>query len=189
MEDKILNSIKKSRLKESVSILISMILTLLFIILLSVGLISSSVKGFYFVVALVMLFVVTIVFFLLLRNYLNVIKIAINPLKASVFKKYGDINSIIKIIDEINNTIEYEDNIIVIAKEYIYHKNDYSTILAKKDIKHIHKTLYRVNWMKRAYEVSIVDKYNDVFHYKYHYTKESTVDLIIKNLNEYFMKF
>ena len=67
------------------------------------------------------------------------------------------------IIEEINNTIEYKDDKLIIAKNYIADSNDYQRIIDCKDVLRVHKlvrekTLHYVKENKEDLPITDITK-------------------------------
>lgn len=105
--------------------------------------------------------------------------LVINPKKSDIFKKYGSIEKLENIMKEIESTIEYEDNQIIISKNYVADKKDFEKILAYKDILRVHKLVHKTNFAVDRYDVVITDKYNFEISYSYPVKDEKKVDNLI----------
>ncbi|MGN1269814.1 MAG: hypothetical protein ACI4UU_02965 [Clostridia bacterium] len=105
--------------------------------------------------------------------------VAINPLKSNVFQKYGSYRNLEKIIEEINNTIEYNDGEVIIAKNYIADPNDYERIVACNDVLRVHKLVKKKNFAIVSYSVVLTDKYNFEFPFTYSKDEEEKVDKLL----------
>lgn len=112
------------------------------------------------------------------------IKLIMNPLEADVFKKYGSVKKIEKILDEIEQTIEYDDNNIVISKNYIFNRRDISKLVNCKDVLEIHKLVHKTNLITDSYSVVITDKYNEKMVYSYVPKEEKRVNTILLQLKQ-----
>lgn len=105
--------------------------------------------------------------------------LVIEPSKSNVFKKYGSIEKLESIMEEIENTTEYEDNQIIVAKNYVADKKDFEKILAYKDILRVHKLVHKTNFVIDRYDLVITDKYNFELSYSYAVKDEKKVDNLI----------
>ena len=105
--------------------------------------------------------------------------VVIDPYKSDIFKKYGTIEELEKILQEIENTIEYQDNQIIISQNYVADKKDYERILAYKDILRVHKLVHKTNFVVDGYSVVITDKYNEEVRYSYSVKEEEKVNELI----------
>lgn len=105
--------------------------------------------------------------------------LVIDPKKSNIFKKYGSIEKLENIMKEIESTIEYEDNQIIISKNYVADKKDFEKILAYKDILRVHKLVHKTNFVVDRYDVVITDKYNFEISYSYPVKDEKKVDSLI----------
>ena len=102
--------------------------------------------------------------------------VVIDPYKSDIFKKYGTSEELEKILQEIENTIEYQDDKIIVAQNYVADKNDYERILAYKDILRVHKLVHKTNFVIDGYSVVITDKYNQEVRYSYSAKEEEKVN-------------
>lgn len=105
--------------------------------------------------------------------------LVIDPSKSNIFRKYGSVERLEEIMDEIEQTIEYEDKQIIVSKNYVADKKDFEKILAYKDILRVHKLVHKTNFVVDSYSVVITDKYNFEISYAYPVKQEETVDKII----------
>lgn len=111
--------------------------------------------------------------------FVKTIILVIDPSKSDVFKKYGGLERLEKIMEEIENSIEFEDNQIIVSKNYVADKKNFEKIMAYKDILRVHKTVHKTNFVVDGYYVTITDKYNQVTSYRYHVSEEEKVDKLI----------
>ena len=79
-----------------------------------------------------------------------------------VFDKYGNPDDVVKIINEIEATKEYETNNLIISKNYIMYKDYYETIMACDDIVKIYIYKY-----KQYTRLVVVDDYDDSTYYDF----------------------
>ena len=105
--------------------------------------------------------------------------VATNPLKSNIFQKYGSYSNLEKILEEINNTIEYEDEVVIIAKNYIADPNDYERIIACDDVLRVHKLVRKKNFAVVSYSVILTDKYNFELPFTYSKNEEEKVDKLL----------
>ncbi len=122
--------------------------------------------------------------FILTRGAIETAKVVIDPSKSDVFKKYGDESVIMKIVDEIEKTVEYDDGKIVISQNYVFDKNDIEKLVACKDVLRVHKLEHKTNFFTDGYALVITDKYDCEIKYFYNSQDEETVDKLIAMLSE-----
>lgn len=177
--DQILKNIKTNRRKHIFSLLIPTLLfggVVIFIIYLFFQEEDKSLSDYLILIfPALMAIIPTICMVSIIKD----ISIIINPLKDPVFKKYGSPKKIKKILDEIDNTKIYEDNTIVISKNYIYDGKDFDTIVAKNDILRVHKIVRKVNGVTNYFTIDVTDKYGHEFRYDYQRKDEELVDQLI----------
>jgi len=141
--------------------------------------------GFYFAVTedssdrLIMLVVFGLLALLMDYLFIKCMILVINPYKSNIFNKYGSVERLEEIMDEIEETIEYEDKQIIVSKNYVADKKDFEKILAYKDILRVHKLVHKTNFVVDSYSVIITDKYNFEISYVYPVKQEETVDKLI----------
>lgn len=113
--------------------------------------------------------------------FIKTIKVVINPLSSDIFKKYGGPENIAKILEEIEETKEYEDKQIIISKNYVSDKKDYEKLIAFDDILAVHKLVHKTNFAIDGYSVIITDKYGHEIKYSYSGSKkdEEKVDYLL----------
>lgn len=116
--------------------------------------------------------------------FLKNIPFVINPLKSTIFKKYGNIDKIEEIIDEIENDIEYQDKRIIVSRNYVLDKKDVENLVAYKDILRVHKYIHKTNFQMDGCGLVITDKYGDELRYLYGDSGERTVDKLIYMISE-----
>ena len=112
------------------------------------------------------------------------IKMMTHPLEGAVFKKYGGIENVVAIINEIENTIEYEDNQLILSKRFLMEKNDYEVLVAYEDILRVHKLVHRTNGIITYYEVTVIDRFDDRIGFIYNKDSEKNVDQILMMLTQ-----
>lgn len=96
----------------------------------------------------IFVFIVSGIFiFCFLRPVYHSFKKYINPEKYGILKKYPNIHDI---INEINDTVEYEDRKLVISTKYLISKKDYTKIISLRNLDRIHISV-KQNWGKSLY--------------------------------------
>jgi len=116
---------------------------------------------------------------LMIWLFIKSFNLVINPEKSDIFKKYGSLEKLEKIMEEIENSIEFEDKQIIVSKNYVADKKDFEKITAYKDILRVHKTVHKTNFVVDGYYVTITDKYNQETNYPYRVGEEEKVDKLI----------
>lgn len=119
--------------------------------------------------------------FAVLFDYILIkcIVVIIDPLKSDLFKKYGSPEEIAKILDEIDKTKEYEDKHLIISKNYISDKKDYSKIVACDDVLGVHKLVHKTNFVVDYFQIVITDKYGFEITYSYPVKEEEKCDKLL----------
>lgn len=116
---------------------------------------------------------------LMIWFFIKSFNLVISPEKSDIFKKYGSLEKLEEIMEEIENSIEFEDKQIIVSKNYVADKKDFEKITAYKDILRVHKTVHKTNFVVDGYYVTITDKYNHETSYPYRVGEEATVDKLI----------
>ena len=169
-------SIKNVRKKELKFLLYSLtpILTFnsLFILCLYYTIISKN----GFINMIVPTFITGILSFLLDWSIKDSFLIFINPLRNNIFKKYGSPQEIDNIIENINNSIEYEYHNLIISKQYISDKKDYSKIINCDDVLGIHKIIYKKRKKIIKFKIVITDKWGQESFYEFKKSNEKECD-------------
>ena len=169
MNQEILKNIRKNEIK-------GLILFLIFSIFPNIFLIYSLIneEKDWFVIIILTILAIPIDWICI-----KCLIVAINPLKSNIFQKYGSYQNLEKIIEEINNTIEYEDDELIISKNYIADPNDYQRIIACKDILRVHKLVRKKNFAVISYSIVLTDKYNFELPFTYSKNDEEKVDKLL----------
>lgn len=147
-----------------------------FVLFGGVQMVTQEELNIWYIVFLVFVGFIT---FFSLRSMVYYAKIVIKPEEAPIFKKYGSPDNVLKILNEIENTIEYEDKNLVISKKYISDKKDYSKIVACNDVLGAHKLVHKTNFVIDYYQIVIIDKYNEEMTYKYGRDDEEKVNQLL----------
>lgn len=110
------------------------------------------------------------------------IKLIINPFNSNVFKKYGSVEKIVRIYDEIDRTTEFKNDSIVISKNYLCDKKRAENLVAFNDVLAIHKLVHKVNFQVDYYQIVITDKYGEEIRFKFGRKEENLVDFLIETI-------
>lgn len=98
----------------------------------------------------------------------NILKV-IHPEKSVLFHKYGTIEEVCKLIDEIEKNVEYEDSRILISSKFFMKKNHYETMLYYghiDSIKAVHQKYNSKHAKTANIKLAIVDKWGKGINYK-----------------------
>lgn len=125
----------------------------------------SITEGFETVYLIGILF--GIMAYMIDKRIIELIGLISNPLRSDIFKKYGSPEQVKEIIDEIENSKEYEDKHLVISKNYISDKKDYEKIVACDDVLGAHKLIHKTNYVVDYIQIVIIDKYAHQSAYTY----------------------
>lgn len=104
----------------------------------------------------------------------------INPFRSDLFKKYGDVEKITEIYTEIQQSAEYEDDVLIVSKNYICDKKSVQKLIANNDVLGIHKFVHKTNLIIDYYAVVVIDKYGEEYYFCY---KEDQEDKCLSALN------
>lgn len=160
--EEVIENIRKNSIKSLIGCLFFGIFINGIVIMLLYFIITEGFDTVYFIG---LLFVVLA--YIIDKRIIELVELIINPLKSDIFKKYGSPEKIKKIIDEIENSKEYEDKNLVISKNYISDKKDYEKIVACKDVLGAHKLIHKTNYVVDYIQIVIIDKYGHQSTYQY----------------------
>ena len=99
--------------------------------------------------------------------FIKKIILVFKPLRSDVFKKFGDLDKLTQICDELKHTKEYEDNSIVISKNYISHPERINMLIEIEGVLAVHKSVHKTNFFVDYYQVVITDNYGETFNFTY----------------------
>lgn len=116
---------------------------------------------------------------LMISAFVKTSWLVIEPKDSPIFKKYGGVEKLEKIMEEIENTIEYEDKRLIISKNYVADKKDFEKIVACEDILRVHKVVHKTNFIVDGYFLVVTDKYNFEMSYAYGVNEEEKVNKLI----------
>ncbi len=110
--------------------------------------------------------------------------VIISPASSMIFKKYGNSNEIEKILNKINNNIVYQDDSIIISKDYAMKKNDIESIVSFDNVLAVYKMINKQTGVivSVSYQVAIIDKYNDLISFSYSKDEEEKANEVISIL-------
>lgn len=163
MNKSVLTRVRKTNFKKSILNLIYVLLLNFPLVLLLYSMLTDDIE-----VSMVFLTIFFGIFAILADIvFYKTIKLVIYPEKSDIFKKYGNVDKIQKIIDEINTTKIYEDKNLIISENYICDRNDIEKIVKCSDILGIYKEIHKVNYIIDCYKIIIIDKYGQETSYAY----------------------
>lgn len=170
--NKVINNVRKNEIKIALGTLIpALIFTGIMIAILSSG---EDIGELIFPLLIVGVFAVLFDYVLI-----KCIIVIIDPLKSDLFKKYGSPEEIANILNEIENTKEYEDRNLIISKRYISDKKDYSKIVACDDVLGVHKLVHKTNFVVDYFQIVITDKYGFEITYSYPVKEQEKCDKLL----------
>ncbi len=174
-----LESIKKTNIKQSIFLFFPMsIFTCMFFVMITMFI--SEIDYEYLIIAIIIGFIDIFVILAFIRS----LSLAINPINADVFKKYGDPENINKIIKEIEQNKIYENEDMIISRKYIHNKRNLEKLIACDDILGAHKIVHKKNFVIDYYEIDIIDKYRQHSSFIFDTSKESEVNNILLLLSQ-----
>ena len=91
------------------------------------------------------------------------LKLVFSPMKSTVFIKFGGIDRISQILEEIKNTKIYDDKYITISDNYILHKDNVETLTRCDDV----LGLFCMEINGNEYTLRIFDKFGEIMLYNY----------------------
>ena len=107
------------------------------------------------------------------------IKAAIRPFSNNLINKYGSVENIQNILNNIESTIEYEDNNVLLSTNYLMQRSNPESIMSYNSIVSIKKIVYGVQY----YLIIITDNFNYEKSLIYPKTEKETVDKIMSTLS------
>lgn len=163
MNNQVLDKIRKTNLKNFLGSLIpALLFNIPFVMVIYFG-IDEGFNGSMIFIGLLFGFLSVFIDYSLYKTFMLII----HPEKSDLLKKYGDVNKISKILDEIEKTKEYEDKNLVISKNYISDKKDIEKIVKCSDVLGVHKLVHKTNYVIDYYKIIITDKYGQETSYRY----------------------
>ena len=180
--DNIFKNIKKKYIKISINNLFGVIL-LFFIFVFLIFIISMIITDKFNVIYLI--FISLFLLFdcygcvLNFEQFLYSRKIAKNPELSALFKRYGDIKKIEKIIKEVYDNIEFEDDVLIISKNYILAKKDIETLIKCDDVLEVNKIIHKFNNTPTHFSILLKDKFSDRLFFKYSRNQKKNIDKAI----------
>lgn len=182
--NEVLAKIRIKYIKKTIVDVIICISLLLIIVMMAYGLFETSKEGLNWLMLIfiiMMMITCSIGCISVLLNIINCLKVIVDPKQSRIIKKYKNVD---KIIEKIYEKIEYQDNRIIISKDYILGLKDIEDLIKCDDVVHIIKILYKFNNTKTNYQIKLVDKDNNSFIFKYPIGKEKDVDNLILFLHD-----
>lgn len=95
------------------------------------------------------------------------LKVALNPHKATVFRKYGDPEVIADRIFVGRENILLEQNHVVITADYILHRKHYETFVPIADVLLMYRKEHRTYGSLDAISLVVHDRYGDSYEYPF----------------------
>lgn len=111
------------------------------------------------------------------KKFIESLKIALNPRKATVFRKYGDPEEIAERIFTGRETIILEQNQVVITGDYILHRKHYETFVPLADILLVYRKEHRTNGVPDSISLVVHDRYGDSYEYPFKMGKKFAGDM------------
>lgn len=180
MNNDVLKNIRKNNIKRFFTYLIPVAIIDIVVTLLIYEIFTNEFE----IASLIIIIPMGIFAYFLNGVLFDYIRLAINPLKDNVFKKYGSPEKISEILKEIENTKEYEDKNIIISKNYICDKKDYNKIVALNNALGVHKYIHKRNFVIDYYKVIVIDKYGENIDFQYSPKEEELVDKVLIILSQ-----
>lgn len=175
MNYNVLDRIRKTNLKKA---LVSLIYVLMFnipLIAVLYGIITDGLEGsMIFILVLFGFFAVFVDI-----SFVKMIILIVSPEKSDLFKKYGSVEKIQKILNEIEKTKEYEDKNLVVSKNYLCDKKDLEKIVKCSDVLGVHKLVHKTNFVIDYYKIVITDKYGEETSYTYNASQEELCNKLL----------
>ena len=177
----IIKNVRNAYIHDSISVFFETICFCTIFCVILYGMIFENIG----LLGLVGLLIMGIPGFIFLKNSLKILNIIINPLSSDLFKNFGSVENVQKIVKEINKTTEYTCKNLIIAKNYIADTRSYDKIMKCKDILGIHKLVHRTNLTIDYYALVITDKFKNEGSYKFYKDEEQLIDELMQILKDY----
>ena len=81
----------------------------------------------------------------------------LDPTKNPEINEYGDIEELEDIVEEIFNSVIYDDNHIIISKNYIAPKNSYKNIINLDNVINAYQYIRKTNGLVTSRELVVID--------------------------------
>lgn len=111
------------------------------------------------------------------KKFIKNIKVALNPRKATVFRKYGDPEAIADRIFVGRENILLEQNHVVITADYILHRKHYETFVPLADVLLMYRKEHRTNGILDAISLVVHDRYGDSYEYPFRLSNKFAGDM------------
>lgn len=170
--NKVIKNVRKNEIKKAIA---NLILAVFFTIMM-MGILSNGEDVIENIFSLLIVGGCEVLFY---YEFLMSVILIINPLKSDLFKRYGSPEEITNILDEIENTKEYEDKHLIISQNYISDRKIYSKIIACDDVLGVHKLVHKTNFVVDYYQIVITDKYGFEITYQYSVNEEEKCDKLL----------
>jgi len=175
MNYNVLERIRKTNLKNALFSLIYVLIFNVPLVLFIYALFTQSIEAsMIFVVIIFGLIAIPIDI-----NFYNMVKLVIYPEKSDLFKKYGSVEKIQAILNEINNTKIYEDKHLILSENYICDTKDLEKIVKCVDVLGVHKLVHKTNFVIDYYKIIIIDKYGHETSYVYKPSEEKLCNQLL----------
>ena len=172
----IIDNIRKNALKDVLKLIVPVVLLSGgFIMMLYMTFYDEFDGGYLFLSAIFGLFTIPSIITLFKK-----IGLLIDPFKSDVFKKYGDPEKIARIYAEIEQTVEYENDTMIVSKNYICDKKRADVLIACNDVLAIHQLVHKTNFIVDYYNIVITDKYGEEYHFTYKAKQEQECLNVLK---------
>lgn len=166
---KLVENIRKNAIKDSLKLFIpAILLNIVFVMMLYMTFYNGFDGEYLFLSAICGLFSIPTIIM-----WFKKIALVVNPYKSDVFKKHGSPERIMQIYSEIEKTIEYENNIMIVSQNYICSKNRADVLISCNDVLAIHKLIHKTNFIIDYYVIVITDKYDKEYHFTYDVKQEN----------------
>lgn len=115
--------------------------------------------------------------FFFVKKGLHTLKIALNPRKATVFRKYGDPDEIADRIHKGLESILLEQREVVVTEEYILRRKHYETFVPLADIMLMYRKEHRTYGMLDSISLIVHDRYGEQYEYPFTLKKKNASDM------------
>lgn len=111
------------------------------------------------------------------KKLIENIKVALQPRRATVFRKYGTPDEIADRIFLGRENVLLEQSYVVITEDYILHRKHYETFVPIADILLVYRKEHRTNGILDSISLVVHDRYGDSYEYPFKMGKKFAGDM------------
>lgn len=111
------------------------------------------------------------------KKLIENIKVALQPRRATVFRKYGAPDEIADRIFLGRENVLLEQSYVIITEDYILHRKHYETFVPLADILLVYRKEHRTNGILDSISLVVHDRYGDSYEYPFKMGKKFAGDM------------